>query len=288
MAQLHIRQNLHIHTHHSCDSACALIRTVNDSMTRFGIDQFGISDHIHTQYNLCDIQSSRNDFLSFCPPPNFHFGVEASCMAKEECDRIARNDYHAWGDEPVYGFRGKDEPFHGEMSLGITAQNVKELGIEYVIGGVHWPLGNPQGRQNIIRHYFNQQKFLLEHPLVHILAHPWYSLELTAGDWYTYRDAAHIDRSIFAEIPQELNDRLGELALQNRKLIEINAACLFSDSPEYVDFLRKIYTRWKAMGVRFTFGSDTHSADFAPDLFTRAEAILGSWGLTENDFSLPF
>ena len=51
-----IRQNLHIHSAHSCDSACATLNDIQKEMTDLGMSEFGISDHLHTQYNLCDIQ----------------------------------------------------------------------------------------------------------------------------------------------------------------------------------------------------------------------------------------
>lgn len=287
MSRLRINQNFHIHTHHSCDSASASIATIVKAMTDAGIEHYGISDHLHTQYNLCDLQSSRNDFLGFKPPSNFHFGVEASCVARRECERVARKDYNAWGDEPIYGFRSKDEPFDGNMAIGLTKQNIDDLGIEYVIGGVHWPLGHSTDRREIIRNYFLQQKFLVEHPLVDILAHPWDSLHLAAGDWYTYRDKEHMDWSIFQEIPASLNDELAEAVKKNEKLVEVNAACIFDENPFYSAFLKDLYTDWKRKGIHFTFGSDTHSAVFEKDLFSKAQKILENWGFGENDFALP-
>ena len=56
-----IRQNLHIHSHHSCDSACATIADIQQEMLKLGMIEFGLSDHLHTNYNLCDIQGAKKD-----------------------------------------------------------------------------------------------------------------------------------------------------------------------------------------------------------------------------------
>ena len=59
-----IRQNLHIHSSHSCDSACATLADIQSEMLKEGIKEFGVSDHYHTRYNMCDIESAKNDFFS--------------------------------------------------------------------------------------------------------------------------------------------------------------------------------------------------------------------------------
>ena len=77
-----IRQNLHIHSLHSCDSACASINDIQKEMLDCGMTEFGISDHYHTSYNLCDLQSASNDFRSSKRPAEFHFGVELTAPQK--------------------------------------------------------------------------------------------------------------------------------------------------------------------------------------------------------------
>jgi len=121
-------------------------------MEEFGIEEYGLTDHIHTAYNLPDIVSARRDYLASRPPANFHFGVEVSCVDQRECDRVAAGDYTAWGDEPVYGFRDMTD-YTGQMAIGITPDEIRELGIEYVVGGVHWPLTVSEDRDALIRNY---------------------------------------------------------------------------------------------------------------------------------------
>ena len=75
-----IRQNLHIHSQHSCDSACATLADIQKEMLHCGMTELGLSDHLHTHYNLCDIQSARNDFLAYSRPEQYHFGIEVSSV----------------------------------------------------------------------------------------------------------------------------------------------------------------------------------------------------------------
>ena len=88
-----IRQNLHIHSRHSCDSACAQLDDIQKEMEAAGITEYGLSDHLHTHYNLCDIQGARNEFLCYDRPKNFHFGIEVSGISEWERDKIASGNY---------------------------------------------------------------------------------------------------------------------------------------------------------------------------------------------------
>ena len=121
-----IRQNLHIHSSHSCDSACATIKDIQREMLDYGMTEFGLSDHVHSAFNLCDIASSRNDFDVYATSPCFHFGIEATCMAKWECDAIAAGNYKRQGDDPVYGLRYAELPMETpELTLGITGAEIQ-------------------------------------------------------------------------------------------------------------------------------------------------------------------
>jgi histidinol phosphatase-like PHP family hydrolase len=71
-----IRQNLHIHSRHSCDSACAALDDIQREMMRRGMTEFGISDHLHSNFNNGDIENARKDFLSAERPAEFHFGIK--------------------------------------------------------------------------------------------------------------------------------------------------------------------------------------------------------------------
>ena len=49
-----------------------------------GIRDFGLTDHIHTPYNLPDIARYRDEFLSNDSSPHVHFGVGVNCVSKWE------------------------------------------------------------------------------------------------------------------------------------------------------------------------------------------------------------
>ena len=282
-----IKQNLHIHSHHSCDSGCAKLRDIKVDHEALGVEHFAVTDHLHTRYNISDIESCRHAFLGCNFPANFHFGIEASLVACWERDKIIAGDYIARGDVPIYGFRDDVRPFDGNMCMDLDEKDIEKYGIEFVVGGIHWPLGYPDTRSGIIDNYFAQQMFLAEHPLVDVVAHPWDSISLAAGDWFLHRDKK-ADWSIYAEIPQEMNDKLGEAILKNGKFAEINLPCVLKVPEEVTHFCMSAFRNWRDAGVKFTIGSDQHSAHPDTELFAKAEVLLDKYGFKEEDFSLPF
>ncbi len=287
-----IRQNLHIHSSHSCDSACATLADIQKEMTSLGMTEFGLSDHLHTSYNLCDIQGARNDFLCYKRPANFHFGVEVSGVSEWETDKIKRGDYVRFFDDPVYGIRFEKGPSDSPVCIGITAEDIENLGIEYVIGGVHWPLYSEAAREAAYEDFFRQQMALVENPLVDILAHPWDAIELAAGNWYPIgnRDNAHKDFEAIWNIPQNYNDKLAEALIKNNKCAELNLAVMLS--PAHPEKARKYYwnlmAQWREAGVKFTIGSDQHSPHYAPFMFSAAEMLLDAYGFKDDDIKYFF
>ena len=283
-----IRQNLHIHSSHSCDSACAALNDIQKEMMALGMTEFGISDHLHTQYNLCDIQGARNDFLCYDRPKNFHFGIEISGISEWERDKIAAGDYVRTFDDPVYGIRFEEGPSDSPVCIGITEKDIKDLGIEYVIGGVHWPLYSKP--ENAYEDFFRQQLYLIENPLVDIMAHPWDAIAMAVGDWYHHRDKAHIDYNAILNIPQEYNDKLLEALLKHKKCAEINLAVLLAPSApeECKKYYWNLLAQWREAGVKFTIGSDQHSAHSIPVMFSAAELILDAYGFKESDIKYFF
>jgi len=285
-----IRQNLHIHSHHSCDSACATLADIQKEMLHCGMTEFGLSDHLHTHYNLCDIQGARNDFLCAERPASFHFGIEVSSVSEWECSQIAAGNYERKGDDPVYGLRFADGPSGSKPCIGITKDEIEALGIEYVIGGVHWPLYSKPDRESATEDYFNQMMALVKNPLVTILAHPWDSLELAAGDWYHHRDTDHIDFDALLQIPQDLNDLLMNALLEYDKPAELNLAVM--NSKRLPEACRKYYwnlfAQWREAGVKFTIGSDQHAAHAYEVLFSASELLLDCYGFHDTDIRYLF
>ena len=285
-----IRQNLHIHSQHSCDSACATLADIQKEMLSCGIKEFGISDHLHTHYNLCDIQGAKNDFFCAERPASFHFGIEVSSVSQWECEQIAAGNYERKGDDPVYGLRFVDGPANSPAQIGITAEEIKELGIEYVIAGVHWPLYSIADREHAWEDYFNQMLAMVKNPLVTILAHPWDSVEHAAGGWFKSRDVKDIDYGAIAEIPQEYNDKLMNALLEYNKAAEINLGVL--NSLRLPEVCRKKYwnmlAQWREAGVKFTIGTDQHAAHNDPAVLGASELLLDFYGFKDEDIKYLF
>ena len=260
-----IRQNLHIHSCHSCDSACATLNDIQKEMTALGMTEFGLSDHLHTQYNLCDIQGARNDFLCYDRPKNFHFGIEISGLSEWERDKIAAGDYVRYYDDPVYGLRFAQGPSDSPVCIGITEKDVKDLGIEYVIAGVHWPLYSSP--EEAYYDFFRQQLYLIENPLVDILAHPWEGLPFWSGYFIVTKDYADYHYDAFSKIPQEYWDEMAHLLITNNKLAELNRCDICNKKGDGIiarSILEKL-AEWRDKGVKFTFGSDLHRAEYPLD-----------------------
>ena len=285
-----IRQNLHIHSQHSCDSACATLADIQKEMLSCGMKEFGISDHLHTHYNLCDIQGAKNAFFCAERPASFHFGIEVSSVSQWECEQIAAGNYEKKGDDPVYGLRFVDGPANSPAQIGITAEEIKELGIEYVIAGVHWPLYSIADREHAWEDYFNQMLAMVKNPLVTILAHPWDSVEHAAGGWFKSRDVKDIDYGAIAELPQEYNDKLMNALLEYDKAAEINLGVL--NSLRLPEVCRKKYwnmlEQWREAGVKFTFGTDQHAAHNDPAVLGASELLLDFYGFKDEDIKYLF
>ena len=296
---MRIRQNLHIHSSHSCDSACATINDIQAEQLACGMTEFGLSDHYHSRHNLCDIQSAANDFRSWTRPPEFHFGIEISCMAKWECDAIRTGNYERIGDDPIYGLRFNLPPEGADFSpsLDIDEDIIKKNGIEYIIGGAHWPLKNTSCLEDACEDLFKQMMYLAENPMVDILAHPWYPLNL-AHNWADYHgfpghpksEKDVNDYTVFAKIPAWMNEKLGETLAKNGTYAEINIDELNVPRcpSEYRDIRWRQLAQWREMGVKFTLGTDQHAAHNNRALIASAELLLDLYGFKEDDIAYLF
>ncbi len=225
------------------------------SIQACGMIDFGVTDHLHTPLNLPDLEASRREFDALPPSPRRHFGVEVSCVSAWELAQIAAGGH---GDA-VYGLRSGG-PAGAAPAIALTVADVARLGVEYVVGGTHWPLYVPFEREAIIRDYHRQNLFLASHPLVDIVAHPWWWM----GHWQeadgSYRSEPWFDD--FRHIPKSMHDDFAAAAREHGTVVEINFyAILLTDKyPEafkcqYVDYLAGL----KAAGVVLSLGSDHHA-----------------------------
>ncbi len=279
-----IKTDWHIHSRNSCDGASLNIPDLVKEAQLKGIFHYGISDHFHTIYNIPDIRRSRDDFLAFSQHPVFHFGIEVSCMSKWELDIIRKGEIK----NPVYGIRSGG-PAGAELCLGGFNKAIKDFfKIEYVIGGTHWPMYVPFKREEIIKEYHRQNMFLATHPLIDIVAHPWWWMghwadqqgKFTAEPWF----------DDFSVIPSSMHKEFASAVRENKKAVEINAYAIFLNG-KYPEHFKKQYAEYLAFlqseGVLFSIGSDCHKPHYDPD-FATVQKFLEEAGVKIETVWNPF
>jgi len=247
-----------------------------------GIRDFGLTDHVHTTFNHPDIVRSREEYLANSPSPRFRFGVEVSCVSQWEIDEVAAGKH----ENPVYGLRSGGEP-GCDMAIGIAAEDIEKLKIEYVVGGTHWPLYVPFEREAIIRDYHRQNMFLATHPLVDIVAHPWWWMGHWKDDDGHYTAEPWFDD--FGAIPKSMHEEFAAAAIEHDTAVEINISANLlnpvyprSFASQYLDYLAELRSQEVALSV----GSDCHAAQYEIAFETTSET-LASVGITDGFWRLP-
>ncbi len=273
-----LHSDWHIHTHHSCDEAALAIADLVAAAPAAGVQDNGITDHLNTPYNLPDLEAARQEYLASNPSPHFHFGVEASVVSTWELEQIATGAY----PNPVWGLRAGGPP-GAPLALGISADDIRRLGIEYVIGGTHWPIYVPLEREAVIRDYHRQYLFLATHPLVTIVAHPWWWMGHWRDDDGCYRSDPWLDN--FGKIPQSMHDEFAAAVIEHGKVVEINVAATLMN-PAYPDHFADQYLEYlaylKERGVTFSLASDCHASTYDPP-FEAAAEMLARIGIHDED-----
>jgi histidinol phosphatase-like PHP family hydrolase len=273
-----ITSDWHIHTRNSLDGASMRIADLITDAREKGLRDFGVTDHLNTPCNLPDITASRSEYLGCSPGPRFHFGVEASCVSQWELDEIAsgRHGIQEWG------LRSGGPP-GADPAICLTAQDIATCGIEYVVAGVHWPLYVPMERDAVIHDYHRQNMFLVRHPLVDIVAHPWWWTGGWASDDGRFATDPWLDD--FGKVPQSMHDEFAAAAVGHDTVVECNihAMLLNSAYPEsfagqYLEYLAGL----KQLGVKLSVGSDCHAEHYTTNL-DKATEMLGSVGITDAD-----
>jgi histidinol phosphatase-like PHP family hydrolase len=273
-----ITSDWHIHSRNSCDQAALAVSDLIAEAARAGILDFGLTDHIHTFHNLPDLHRSRAEFLASRPSAHFHFGVEVSCVSAWEIEEIARGGH----ENPVYGLRSGGAPGCA-LAIGLSEDDIAACGVEYVVGGTHWPLYVPMEREAVIRDYHRQNMFLAVHPLVDIVAHPWWWMGHWKGADGKYSAEPWFDD--FGVIPRSMHDEFAAAAIENGKVVEINISAMLLNPgyPERFVLQYLDYVAWlKAEGVSLCVGSDCHGEHYQID-FEAAGRMLESVGIEDAD-----
>lgn len=287
---MNITSDWHIHSKCSYDGHIE-IKDLIRMLSEQGIFDFGVSDHLTTPMQLCDLVNSRKEFDTVQSSSgflNFHFGVEVSSMSKWEMEMMTKKGY---GDRN-FGMR-EGGPYDDEAAIFLTKELVDKYNIEYVLGGVHFGLYVPFERNAVIRSYHRQNMFLANHPLVTSIAHPWWfgrhwadpDVKMMTEPWFD---------DFAGKIPMSLHDEFASAVVQNAKLVEISMILILGRlytekfKHDYLDYLAYL----KSKNVRFSIGSDCHGPNYTLDDglidpveidLRKAEGLLASVGITNED-----
>ena len=108
--------------------------------------------------------------------------------------------------------------------------------IEYVVGGTHWPMYVPIEREAVIYDYHRQNMFLVSHPLVDIVAHPWWWHGYWQDSDGNYRTDPWFDD--FGKIPKAIHNEFASAAIQHDKVVEINISAILLN-PHYPERFKR-------------------------------------------------
>ena len=274
---MNLTSDWHLHSQNSCDSACLRMADLLTEAAEQGILDYGVSDHLHTPFQLPDLWASRAEFDATFSSPRVHFGVEVSVVSQWELDEVATGQY----ESPVYGLR-EGGPEGAAPAIGMGEEEIVALGIEYVVGGTHWPLYVPIEREAVIRDYHRQNMFLATHPLVTIVAHPWWWMGAWQDDDGMYRTGPWLDD--FGSVPQAMHEEFAAAAREHGKVVEINLSAMVL-TPSYPEAFKQQYVEYlaglQAAGVMLSLGSDCHSEHYDTD-FAAAAEMLAAAGIWED------
>ncbi|MHC4984077.1 MAG: hypothetical protein ACYTF6_13030, partial [Planctomycetota bacterium] len=210
------------------------------------------------------------------PPPHFHFGIEVTCMRQWELDEISTGRHKS----PTYGLEDCG-PGEGPLGIDLTRSDIEAYGIEYVVGGTHWARGIALERKAIIDNFQRQNMYLATHPLIDIVAHPWWWHGHFQDERGRFNDLPWFDD--FKVVPQSFHDEFAAALTENKKATEINPATVLNGHypprwrEQYLEYLAELVQR----GVKFSIGSDCHRRPYANRL-AEVEPLLDRIGLREG------
>ena len=254
-----------------------------------GLHSIGMSDHCN--YNDAKyrevMRKSREGYLRNREQyPNLRFGVELSPFPKPIYDALAAGK----PVEPAeYGYLAPgNAPF--EPAVALTREEIENLGLDYVIMGVHWrcdaPLvtTRPESTEKWIAEWLRVSLWCAEKlpeiagERLKILAHPWYSC--LNAPWV---QMAGEDNPGFSVIPYSAHDELAAALIQYGIAAECNADQVVHPilaeryRREYAEFLRYLFEK----GVRISYGTDEHEA--YKDRRAEVEKALAAVGFRDGD-----
>lgn len=253
-----INSDYHIHSMFSPEESCkeSSLKKILEKAYSVGLSAFGISDHLHCEFNIPYLEKARNEYDRIKTDIPFYFGVEVSVLREYDLEKNRK------AKKPSLYAHQEGGPTDSPLVIYLPDDLIKRLKFDYVIGGVHWPLGAPFVQKEIIYSYHKQYMFLAEHPDVDIIAHPWWWMGHWQDENGNYPGLPWLGD--FSAIPDELHYQLADTVVKNNKAIEINATAIFFN-PRYPEKFKKDYVSYlkkmKNRGVMFSPGSDAHTID---------------------------
>ena len=271
--------DLHVHSHHSpCGHSGASLSGIQNEATACGLKAFGVADHVHTRSSWSRIEACRKEYNGLDNGCAVFFGIEVSAMPATHIDCLAQPPFDfsqlqcGWEDVP--------------LNVAIIDEDISKHRVDYVLGGAHWQLGKCDDGDAVMRCFHRQNIFLLTHPKVSVLAHPWWIYTVSANGAIEKNAPWLLD---FTIIPESMHNEMIAVARKFSKAIEINARALeygvkYSERflAQYLDFLFFL----KENGVQLSIGSDSHSANYSNAIYHLLPQIE-SLSLVEDNIWRP-
>lgn len=293
----------HIHTLASYDATMSY-RELVKSTKEGGIVEYGITEHADHIFAIQHLKFSRKMFLSN-RVEGMHFGVELSPI----CDFMYRYEREReWPivypsllagllPEFVEGFGTHDSELvrrsRQEIKpymFSLTEEQIRENGVEYVIGAAHNVYDGSTEREGLINHFHDQMMFCATDSRVDIVGHPWWGLWTTEIHFETIETGKPTERAWYQDfnvIPQSMHDEFAAAVLENGKCVEMNTSVLrsgnYSDKfrNQYVEYMRMLFEK----GIPITTGTDSH------DVYENYQELYAKYlipaGFKAEDFSKP-
>lgn len=269
----YITSDWHIHSVASYDSQLHMADLIAQA-DRQGLEQFGITDHVNLPSWIHYLKASAELVKQFARP-GLHFGIELTTISGylEQYDRAhgSQNGYehpNTTGTDPI--------------AFPLTAEELDECGVEYVIGAEHWLLNAPRTQDGVVKEMHRQNLFCACSPLVDIVGHP-YCMYGTFED----HNGHQVPFDDFSIIPSSMHEELYAALKENGKAMEINVSNISGAFPEafrraYAEFARGAFEK----GVPVTIGTDCHGPKYT-DTNAVYEKYLAPLGFRTEDFAVP-
>lgn len=176
----------------------------------------------------------------------------------------------------------RPEDYKGELELMFNEDFINKMGFSYVLAGTHWPFERRTRFEEWISDQHQHLLYLARHPLVDIVAHPWWwGWGPEGGEGKAVTEFGKCWNRQFDKVPESYHEEFAAALIKNGTAVEINfIGTLIEDimPPE----IRKPYVKYLDLlnrnGVTFALGSDTR-AEILPCHYEPAWEIMDQLGI---------